>query len=372
MDKKVKVISILISILILLTVSFLLLLHWKHELEKNLRQNYDLANSLYEEGKYEEAIGQFKEIIERHPKDKKAVSACYKIGLSLTKLMRYEEAKRFFQRILDEFPESHYREQAYLELGRMEERQGNLERSFAIYQKIITEFSQAEVVGEALLGSGRIHEKQGRWKEAREYFQRVIDEFPGLSSAAKDALGNLNISLLFSPTLTEDCLIYEVKEGDSLYSIAKKYNTTVSLIMKANNLSSSLIRPGQILKITPGNFHIVVDKSENTLTLFLNNRLVKVYPVGTGIEDYYTPVGNFEIINKEKKPSWRGWPYGHPENILGSRWMGISKPGYGIHGTTQPETIGKHSSQGCIRMFNEDVEELYDLVTIGTAVTIID
>ena len=372
MDKKVKVSFVLISILILTALSFLFLLRWKQRLEEDLRGSCYLGDSLYEEGKYEEAIEQFKEIIKRHPKDKEAISAYYKIGLSLIKLARHEEAKSFFQRILDEFPESPDIEQAYLELGRTEERQGNLEKASAYYQKIVTEFPQADVVDQALLGLGRVYGEKGRWKEARECFQRAVDDFPegSASASAKEALGNLNIRLLFSPTLTEDSLVYEVKDGDSLHSIAIKYRTTVALIMKANNLRSPLIRLGKTLKITPGNFHILISKSKNALTLYLNDKLVKVYPVGTGIEDYYTPAGDFPITNKEKEPSWRGLPYGHPENILGSRWMAISKGGYGIHGTTQPETVGKHSSQGCIRMFNEDVEELYELVTIGTTVTI--
>lgn len=80
-----------------------------------------------------------------------------------------------------------------------------------------------------------------------------------------------------------------------------------------------------------------------------------------------------------KEPAWYSpdggvFPYGHKENILGTRWIGFKdKPdlrGYGIHGTTQPETIGTESSNGCIRMLNSDVEELYDFVTLNTEIVI--
>ena len=65
-------------------------------------------------------------------------------------------------------------------------------------------------------------------------------------------------------------------------------------------------------------------------------------------------------------------PAGDPKNVLGSRWLGISKPSYGIHGTTQPEAIGQSVTEGCVRMRNLEVEELYMLVPEGTEVVITD
>ena len=77
------------------------------------------------------------------------------------------------------------------------------------------------------------------------------------------------------------------------------------------------------------------------------------------------------------EPEWKGIPYGDPKNILGTRWMGITDAQktlkeYGIHGTWQPETVGAYVSKGCIRLLNDDVEELYKIVMIGTPVTIIE
>jgi lipoprotein-anchoring transpeptidase ErfK/SrfK len=65
-------------------------------------------------------------------------------------------------------------------------------------------------------------------------------------------------------------------------------------------------------------------------------------------------------------------PPGSPENILGTRWMGLSKEGYGIHGTTEPGSLGKQATAGCVRMLNAEVEELYGILPEGTEVTIID
>lgn len=194
-------------------------------------------------------------------------------------------------------------------------------------------------------------------------------------AVAKREPEKLNIELLFSSTPIDESITYEVQPKDTLYSIAKRFGTTVDLIKASNRLKGSNIRVGQRLKIIKGEFKIVVDTSNNTLSLFLNDKLVKTYPVGTA-KYRNTPIGEFEMVNKMVNPTWYAqdgvYPYGDPKNILGTRWMGINEPGYGIHGTTEPETIGKYVSRGCIRMHNEDVEELFKIVPIGTKVSIIE
>jgi lipoprotein-anchoring transpeptidase ErfK/SrfK len=102
---------------------------------------------------------------------------------------------------------------------------------------------------------------------------------------------------------------------------------------------------------------------------------VKTYHVSTGANNC-TPVGNFKIDNKVVNPTWYTLgsvvPPDSPKNILGSRWLGLSAKGYGIHGTTEPQSIGKQVTSGCIRMKNAEVEELYQIVPEGTEVVIID
>lgn len=124
---------------------------------------------------------------------------------------------------------------------------------------------------------------------------------------------------------------------------------------------------------------IVIDKSENRLRLYENGKLLKSYPVATGKDPAQTPEGSFTIVNKIPNPSWtnpetgKTTPGGVPRNPLGTRWLGLSIGGgskYGIHGTNQPGSIGKHVSLGCVRMYNKDVEELARLAPIGTTVII--
>ena len=168
---------------------------------------------------------------------------------------------------------------------------------------------------------------------------------------------------------------YTVTTGDSLYNLAKKYKTTIALIQKSNGLNNDKIYPGMKLKVIMGTFSIRVDKSDNILSLFLNDKPVKHYRVATG-KDNGTPTGEFEIINKLENPTWFHAgaivPPDSPENILGSRWFGFNYPGYGIHGTTLPETIGQQATLGCVRMLNEEVEELYILIPVGAKVIITD
>ena len=172
-----------------------------------------------------------------------------------------------------------------------------------------------------------------------------------------------------------DNTVYTVKAGDVLYKIAQKYHTTPELISRTNGLKDDLIRPGMKLKISKATYSILVDKSDNVLTLLADGEPFKTYRVATG-KNNSTPVGTFEIVNKLKNPTWYKTgavlPPGSPDNILGSRWLGFSLKSYGIHGTTLPGTIGTQASEGCIRMLNSDVEELYDFVPPHTAVTVRD
>ncbi len=220
-------------------------------------------------------------------------------------------------------------------------------------------------------------EGRGDFIAAKEGYKKFLYEHP--DTANTDELQNkiyaLNIKILFSPIPTESSQAYTVAPGDSLEKIAKKFSTTVELIKRANGLSSNIIRPNLKLKVQNKPFSIAVDKSLNTLTLISEGEVIKVYRVSTG-KDNCTPVGKFTIVNKLIDPPWYSAKgvisSDSPENVLGTRWMGIDRPGYGIHGTTDPASIGSQKTEGCVRMYNNEVEELYSIVPQGTEVTIID
>jgi len=200
---------------------------------------------------------------------------------------------------------------------------------------------------------------------------------------AIELLGKVNMQLLKAPLMMPGKEYYVIQSGDYLQKIAKKYNTTVVLLKTMNGLESDTIRLGDRLLVFNGDFSIRVSKSSNTLDLLLGSKTFKRYPVGTG-KFGKTPAVEFTIVDKIVEPPWtrpsdnRQIEYGDPENVLGSRWMAIKSSdrpeltGFGIHGTWERDSIGQQSSAGCIRMLNEDVEELFDLVPRKTSVTIVE
>lgn len=222
--------------------------------------------------------------------------------------------------------------------------------------------------------------KEGKKYEARNILSDFFlnKKIPEKQKEIKELLDSLNQDLIFSSAPSPDATMYTVQPGDVLARIAKQFNTNYELIMKINGKTSTRLNIGEQLKILTGKTKILISKTGFTLTLMLNSHYVKQYRIATGKNDK-TPVGMFEVKNKMKEPVWYSpeggvFPFGHRENILGTRWIGFKdKPnlsGYGIHGTTQPETIGTASSNGCIRMLNSDVEELYDFVTLSTEIVI--
>jgi lipoprotein-anchoring transpeptidase ErfK/SrfK len=116
---------------------------------------------------------------------------------------------------------------------------------------------------------------------------------------------------------------------------------------------------------------IVVSIPDRKLALVEDGRPVKIYRVAVGAAATPSPAGNFTIIARVAHPTWFGpgkvVPPGK-SNPLGPRWIGLSRKGYGIHGTSSPRSIGRPASHGCIRMHNTEVEELFGLVAVGDAV----
>lgn len=108
-------------------------------------------------------------------------------------------------------------------------------------------------------------------------------------------------------------------------------------------------------------YYIFVEIDENKLYLYQDNRCIKSYPIATGKPEWPSPIGTWKIVNKD---NWG--------QSFGGKWMGLDVPWgkYGIHGTSNESSIGSAASHGCIRMYNEDIKELYDLVPEGTTVVV--
>src|SRR5437016_4211521 len=125
--------------------------------------------------------------------------------------------------------------------------------------------------------------------------------------------------------------------------------------------------------LAPRHRKVVVSIPHRKLALVEGGKVKKVYAVAVGVQQSPTPVGKFEVKTRLVKPT-----YYHPgkvipagaDNPLGSRWIGLSTKGYGIHGTNVEDSIGKAASHGCIRMHRTDLEELFTEVEVGDQVEI--
>lgn len=119
---------------------------------------------------------------------------------------------------------------------------------------------------------------------------------------------------------------------------------------------------------------IVVSLEDRKLALVEEGQIKKVYTVAVGKPTTPSPTGKFTITRRIKNPT-----YSHdgktvlpgPGNPVGTRWMGLSVKGYGIHGTNEPRSIGKAASHGCIRMARKDLEEMYEMVSVGDTVELV-
>jgi len=122
---------------------------------------------------------------------------------------------------------------------------------------------------------------------------------------------------------------------------------------------------------SPTQRRVVVSIPDRKLALIENGRVVKIYPTAVGAAASPTPSGTYKIAQRVANPTWYG-----PDKVVGpgrdnpvgTRWLGLSRKGYGIHGTNNPRSIGKRASHGCVRMRNRDVEDLFARVAVGDVV----
>jgi len=195
----------------------------------------------------------------------------------------------------------------------------------------------------------------------------------------------LNARLIWSATPGPCFDVVRVQPNDSYWKIARRVNrdrevpVTAGMLEAINKVRPQRLRLGQALKVPKEAVTVLVDKSSFTLYVLLGGTYVRRFPVGIG-KDSSTPEGTFTVRGKTAKPVWtdpktgRRFRYGEEGHLVGSRWMGFwqggGPTGYGIHGTIEPESVGKAVSDGCIRLTNADVEALFELVPEGASVAV--
>ena len=205
-----------------------------------------------------------------------------------------------------------------------------------------------------------------------------------LRQALLPRLRAANRAVVFDPKGSLSSVDVRIKSGDNLTRIAQRVkkahrnNVTPALIMMINRMKNDRIRAGAVLSVPTGSLSMVVHKSDYRLYVLLDETVILDYAVGLGRENS-TPEGEFTIRGKTRRPSWtmpggRVVPFGHPEHVIGNRWMGFAtaqgRTSYGIHGTVDESSIGKSTSDGCIRMTKSAVEELFRLIPEGCPVRV--
>jgi lipoprotein-anchoring transpeptidase ErfK/SrfK len=227
----------------------------------------------------------------------------------------------------------------------------------------------------SLLATAATLKAEGKLVAARDLL-RPVAEAPEPPAKLLALLGEINTQILFTPVAAPEKVDHTIAPGDTLGKLAKQFGTTVDYIKRSNNLTRDMIRAGDRLRIYRGQFAVQVSKTANTLTLTDGGKFLKRYRVGTG-QFSKTPVGSFRVTTRIENPDWYRADgdvvrFGHPDNILGTHWLGIDVAGFGIHGTWATNSIGTQSSAGCVRLLNHDVAELYVLLPLGTPVSIQD
>ncbi|MFH2068583.1 MAG: methylated-DNA--[protein]-cysteine S-methyltransferase [Candidatus Omnitrophota bacterium] len=203
------------------------------------------------------------------------------------------------------------------------------------------------------------------------------------SSAEETVPAKINPGIL---PLAGEPTTYTVQEGDFLFLVARRYGIGYPAIVRANRIidpnkifiNQKLILPKEAIVPKVVSQGIIINLPEYRLYLFSGGTLTGIYPVAIGLPTWQTPTGEFTVFNKVKDPAWYMPPEiarrenvereiipAGPNNPLGDRWIGTSIKHTGIHGTNQPMSIGKSLSHGCIRLYPEDIQKVFDAVGVG-------
>lgn len=188
---------------------------------------------------------------------------------------------------------------------------------------------------------------------------------------------------------------YYVGDGDTLIQLTRAFGLGFQNVARANpGVDPWIPRPGTAIvlpyatvlprALKPGITINLGDFKLYLLELYEGIPSVRIYPVGIGVDGWETPLGEFAVLNKAVRPTWsvpeairaedpslpRFVPPG-PDNPLGDYWLAFSQERHGIHGTNEPYGVGRRVSHGCIRLYPEDIKDLFGRVNRGTPVNVI-
>ena len=348
-----------------------------------LEQRLTFIDTLRDEKRYDEALAEIQRLAPqvgsgaRRELDRKTMAILMRTG----KEENLEKVRQLAVAYLKNHPKDPHLGAVHYALGKIAlEKDGNKRAAAERFQTVVSKYPGDPFYPAAELGLAFVDVELGDQAKARARLEALLarDMDRATRTGVEDLLGQLNTEALYSRSLQAGEEWYIIQKGDKPVTIAKKTGVQPELIMRCNGIQDPrTLRVGHRIRIPKVNFSIVVDVGDNTMALLNNGKFFKKYLVRTGKDAGLTPAGAYKIAMKEINPPWsdphtgKVYKRGDPENELGSRWMGFDRnASLGIHGTIHADTIGQYASNGCVGMLKEDVEELFDLVPVGTEVTI--
>lgn len=215
--------------------------------------------------------------------------------------------------------------------------------------------------------------EDNNYLKAHELLSKMFWNQPESRDSIQSRISKTAFAIYLAPQ-THYLKPHVVQVGDNLTSIAKKYDVPWQYLAKLNHIKDPRsIQPGQRLKVIRGPFSAVIDLSEFDMVIHAHGYYVHRFSIGIG-RDSTSPIGNFKVLNKVENPTYYGTDgriikADDPQNPVGEHWIDLGNS-YGIHGTINPDSIGKAMSKGCIRMRNNDVAEVFGLLGINSEVRI--
>ncbi|MEM1108666.1 MAG: L,D-transpeptidase family protein [Planctomycetota bacterium] len=235
--------------------------------------------------------------------------------------------------------------------------------------------------GDQLIADGQLVE--GRSLLSRLLFADNLKLSTDDADAVRRRLNEVNRDLLWTRNITQGDTIAKAykNDGSFLSQIGVRFRVPYQLLETINNMDARNLRADQVVKVIQGPLHARVSKTRFVMDVYAVDAeglpvYVQSFPVGLGEN---TPLGNWEVIKGSKvvNPSWRDELNGefftsdNPENPIGEYWIAIEglddanrdKRGFGIHGTIEPDSIGKEESRGCIRLLDDDIAMVFNMLT---------
>ncbi len=337
------------------------------------------AEALYESEQYDAATTALHDFLSRYDQGIYTSQARYYLASSQQALGQHAASLPLWRQLLNDATlEPDYKQQAAYNLGICLERSDDTQGALQSYQEA-TRGPGSQLSAAAWLRIGELLDEAHQLQKAAASYREVAHRYPE-TAEAKEAISRLN-EITLPNVLKANSERYQVKRGDVLAIIARRQGSSIGQIMLANGLNSPRLSIGDQLLIPKVRFNLDVGLEDRMALLKIGDFIVKTYPICVGHPDTPTPFGDFRIINKLDRPDWRNpegilIPYGDPANELGSRWLGIASDdipasrGFGLHGTIDPGSIGQAISHGCLRFYNEDIEQLFELLNVNVPVRI--